>query len=255
MQHYKREKSIDISPKEYTMKILLTGDEGFIGSNLKKHLQEKHEIIGLDIKSGDDLLTYDLPTDIDLVIHLAGIGGVRESLADPKKYWDNNVEGTRKILEFYKNIRVLVAGSSSQYEPHLNPYAASKHVIESIPHPNVCFMRFHTVYGPTPRKNMFFDKLLNNELEYVTNHERDFIHIDDMVQAIEFLMFESFTGPIDIGTGETIKISNIKPDLPVKLRTIGERERTCANTLPLASLGFKPKISVYDFLREHGVDV
>lgn len=246
------------------MKILLTGDEGFIGSNLKNNLENDHEIIGLDLKSGwdrdnlhneKDILTCELPADIDIVIHLAGIGGVRESLADPKKYWDNNVEGTRRILEFYKNKRVLVAGSSSQYEPHLNPYAASKHIIEYIPHPNVCFMRFHTVYGPNPRKNMFFDKLLNNELEYVTNHERDFIHIDDMVRAIEFLMSETFTGSIDIGTGETIKISNIRPDLPVKLRTVGERERTCANTYPLKSLGFETTISVYDFLRENGINV
>ena len=237
------------------MKILLTGADGFIGSNLKEHLKDKHEVIGIDIKSGNDILTCDLNYDVDLVIHLAGIGGVRESLNDPKKYWDTNVEGTKRILETFKNIRVLVAGSSSQYEPHLNPYAASKNVIEYIPHPNVCFMRFHTVYGPSPRKNMFFDKLLNNELEYVTNHERDFIHIDDMVRAIEFLIFETFTGPIDIGTGETIKISKIRPDLPVKLQTTGERVRTCANTYPLKSLGFETTISVYDFLRNQGIKV
>jgi len=237
------------------MKIFLTGDKGFIGSNLKIHLETHHEIVGADIKSNKDILNCNLPDDVDIVIHLAGIGGVRESLADPKKYWDTNVEGTKRILDFYKDIRVLVAGSSSQYEPHLNPYAASKHVIENIPHPNVCFMRFHTVYGPTPRKNMFFDKLLNNELEYVTSHERDFIHVDDMVKAIEFLMFEKFTGPIDIGTGETIKISDIKPDLPIKTNTIGERKRTCANTVPLKSLGFETTISVYDFLRKQGINV
>ena len=122
------------------MKILITGHEGFIGSGLWNRLSQDHELEGIDIKSGKDILTADLP-EVDLVIHLAGIGGVRESLADPKKYWDNNVEGTRRILEHYQNTRVLVAGSSSQYEPHLNPYAASKHLIESIPHPNVVLMK------------------------------------------------------------------------------------------------------------------
>ena len=84
------------------------------------------------------------------------------------------MEGTKRILDHYSDARVLVAGSSSQYEPHLNPYAASKNVIEYIPHKNVVFMRFHTVYGPTPRANMFFDKLLNNKLDYVTHHKKRF---------------------------------------------------------------------------------
>lgn len=233
------------------MKILLTGDEGFIGNNLKKYLQDKHEIYGIDIKSNFDILTCDLDYDVDLVIHLAGIGGVRESLADPKKYWDTNVEGTKRILDSFKNVRVLVAGSSSQYEPHLNPYAASKNAIETIPHPNVCFMRFHTVYGPTPRKNMFFDKLLNNQLEYVTTHERDFIHIDDMVRAIETLITSDVTGPIDIGTGNTIKISDIRPDLPVKEDTVGERARTCADTTKMKEIGFEAQINVRDFLNKY----
>lgn len=233
------------------MKILLTGDEGFIGSNLKKYLQDKHEIPGIDIKSNFDILTCDLDYDVDLVIHLAGIGGVRESLADPKKYWDTNVEGTKRILDSFKNVRVLVAGSSSQYEPHLNPYAASKNAIETIPHPNVCFMRFHTVYGPTPRKNMFFDKLLNNQLEYVTTHERDFIHIDDMVRAIETLITSDVTGPIDIGTGNTIKISDIRPDLPIKEDTVGERARTCADTTKMKEIGFEAQINVRDFLNKY----
>ena len=124
------------------MKILLTGHLGFIGSRLyEKLVINGHEVVGIDIKEGTDILTAPLPK-VDFVIHLAGIGGVRESLADPAKYWNTNVEGTKRILEHYKNVRVLVAGSSSQYEPHLNPYAASKNVIENIPHPNVCLCVF-----------------------------------------------------------------------------------------------------------------
>ena len=80
------------------MKILVTGDKGFIGSALVKRLQtEKHEVVGIDTKAEANILTADLP-EVDLVIHLAGIGGVRESMNDPKKYWDNNVEGTKRIL-------------------------------------------------------------------------------------------------------------------------------------------------------------
>ena len=234
------------------MDILLTGHAGFIGSRLSEKLQERgHTVIGLDVREGKNILTAELPK-ADFVIHLAGIGGVRESLDDPTKYWNNNVEGTKRILEHYQDVRVLVAGSSSQYEPELNPYAASKHVIEFIPHPNVCFMRFHTVYSESPRARMFFDKLLNNTLEYVTTHERDFIHIEDLTDGIMLLMHNNITGALDIGTGTTVRIQDIAPHLPVKVNTIGERTKTQANTDLMASLGHKPKYTVENFLKEQG---
>ncbi len=228
--------------------ILITGHQGFIGSNLTKYLTDKnYEVTGLDIRSGNDILTCDLP-DCDLVVHLAGIGGVRESLADPAKYWRNNVECTRRILEHYRDVRVLVASSSSQYEPHLNPYAASKHVIESIQHDNSVFMRFHTVYGPTPRSGMFFDKLINCTLEYVTDHSRDFVHVEDVCSAIETLINCNFTGPVDIGTGQPMQISDICPELPIKKNTVGERSMTCADISKIMSLGWQPKHNVFNFL-------
>jgi UDP-glucuronate 4-epimerase len=230
------------------MKILITGNEGFIGSNLESYLKNLgYIVIGLDIKSGNDILFCNLP-ECDLVIHLAGIGGVRESIDDPARYWKVNVEGTRRILEHYEHSRVLVAGSSSQYEPHLNPYAASKHIIESIPHNNVVFMRLHTVYSSNPRKGMFFDKLINGNLEYVTTHYRDFIHVDDVCSAINILIKSTYTGSIDIGTGLIVKISNICPDLLIKIDTVGERTVTCADTTLIKSLGFDPKHSVFDFI-------
>ena len=242
----------------------MTGHKGFIGSVLWERLDKKYDLLGLDIKDGwdrdglnndQDIRSCELPHPdaVDMVIHLAGIGGVRESLADPKKYWDTNVEGTKRILETYKDARVLVAGSSSQYEPHLNPYAASKNVIESIPHNNVCFMRFHTVYSSTPRANMFFDKLLNDKLEYVTNHKRDFIHVEDLCDGIELIMDSDFRGPIDIGTGTSVSIQDIRPDLPVKLNTVGERKITQANTYHMETLGHKPKYTVEGFLKERGI--
>ena len=230
------------------MKIVLTGHEGYIGSVLFQRLIElKYDVIGLDIKSGNNILNCDLP-ECDLVIHLAAKTGVRESLHNPKEYWDVNVNGTKRILEHYKKIRVLVAGSSSQYEPHLNPYAATKHVIETIPHPNVCFMRFHTVYSSSSRPGMFFDKLLKNSLEYVTDHERDFIHIDDLCDAILLILNSDISNPIDIGSGKSIKIKTICPNLPIVSNTPYERSLTKADISKLKLLGFSPKNNIQDFL-------
>ena len=229
-------------------RILITGHKGFIGNNLYNFLNTgEYELIGLDIVDGDDLLICKLPDNIDCVIHLAGVGGVRASLEYPAYYWKNNVEVTRRIIQTYNNTRILVASSSSQYEPHLNPYAASKHVIEYMKHTNICFMRFHTVYSENPRKDMFFDKLLNGGLKYITNHERDFIHVSDICSAIKLIMSLDIKGSLDVGTGISSKIYCMVRSLPLKINP-RERKKTKANTKLLRSLGFKCSIDLETFL-------
>ena len=39
--------------------ILITGHEGFIGTELWKRLSTKHDLMGLDKKSGYDILTFE----------------------------------------------------------------------------------------------------------------------------------------------------------------------------------------------------
>ena len=233
------------------MKILMTGHEGFIGKTLNDRLWHKgHNLIGLDIKKGDDINKCSLEhTDLDLIIHLAGKSGVRESVNNPGDYWTTNVEGSRRLFNRFPKTKILYASSSSAYAPTLNPYAASKYIMEQIAPNKSLGMRFHTVYSDTPREGMFLDKLLNNKLEYVTNHSRDFIHIEDLCDAIELLMDSSdLNGVIDIGTGESVKVQTLAPKVPIRLNTTHERLHTKANIQTLRNLGFKPKYNIQKFL-------
>ena len=51
------------------MKVLVTGHKGFIGTRLCEKLKElKHEIVGIDVREGTDILTAELPK-VDFVIH------------------------------------------------------------------------------------------------------------------------------------------------------------------------------------------
>ena len=251
------------------MKIMLTGHKGFIGSALLKRLQKNNQVIGFDLKDGwdrdqlnnsQDLLTCDLLEEFDLIIHLAGKSGVRESLKDPAGYWNNNVEASRRLFERYEGTRILYASSSSAYEPDLNPYAASKFLIEELAErydpKKMLGMRFHTVYSDScPRENMFFNKLRNGTLEYTTTHHRDFIHLEDVLDAIEILIKNPHVqGYVDIGTGNPVRIQDLAPELPVRLNTPGERSWTCANTEKMKALGFKPKYTVEKFLTKQGND-
>jgi dTDP-glucose 4,6-dehydratase/UDP-glucose 4-epimerase len=234
------------------MKILLTGHKGFIGSHLHHKLCElDHTVTGIDLINNNDLNVCTLPneSDLDLIIHLAGKSGVRESFNDPGSYWLNNVEASRRLFNSYSKTRIMYASSSTVYEPNLNPYANSKRVMEEIAPHNSLGLRFHTVYSDTPRKGMFIDKLLNGKLEYVTNHTRDFIHVDDVCDAIIKLTNYSIKGVIDIGTGDNVSILELAPDgLPIKTDTPGERTDTKAYTKTLESIGFKPKYSIRKFL-------
>ena len=233
------------------MNILLTGHRGFIGSSLINALRLNHTVTGIDLQDGVDLLTCDFPDDYDLVIHLAGRSGVRESIKDPSAYWMNNVEASRRLFERYQNTRILYASSSSAYEPDLNPYAASKYVLEELAerYPNTLGMRFHTVYSNTPRKGMFFDKLKSGNLEYVTRHHRDFVHLFDVIDAIIILIEASYVkGVLDIGSGVPVRIQDLATNLPVRLNTPGEREYTCANLEKMKALGYKPKYSIEKYL-------
>ena len=237
---------------------MLTGHKGFIGSALLERLRKNNQVIGFDLVDGDDLLDVEFNEEFDLIIHLAGKSGVRESLKDPASYWNNNVEVSRRLFNRYPDTRILYASSSSAYEPDLNPYAASKYIMEELAerYPNTLGMRFHTVYSDNcPRDNMFFNKLLNNVLEYTTTHYRDFIHLEDVLDAIELLIDKNYVnGTIDIGTGNPIRIQDLAPDLPVRLNTPGERNFTCANTEKMSSLGFKPKYTVEKFLTNNNLD-
>jgi nucleoside-diphosphate-sugar epimerase len=244
------------------MRVLLTGHKGFIGTHLHQRLNDSgYEVIGIDLKDGwdrdginnsQDLYDCPLPQNVDLVIHLAGKSGVRESMDDPAGYWRNNVEVSKRIFKRYPRTRVMYASSSSIYEPELNPYAASKLIVEeaAVRHPNNLGMRFHTVYSGQPREGMFLQKLLDDELEYVTTHRRDFIHIEDLCDAIELLIENAIGGFTDIGTGDPVKISELVTwkSLPVRLTTPNEREFTCADITNLKELGWSPQHDVRDMI-------
>lgn len=239
------------------MRILLTGHMGFIGSELFKRLKnDGYTVYGYDLKSGQDICSSPFEYDVDLIIHLAGKSGVRESLKNIASYWHTNVEGSKRIFDVFKDTRIIYASSSSAYEPHLNPYAASKYLVERAAekHSNALGVRLHTVYSDVPREGMFFDKLFNHKLEYTTPHKRDFIHLEDVCDAFKLLVESKLKGVIDVGTGYSVNIQDIAPNLPVRLNTPHERKCTKANIKELSNLGFKPKYTIEKFLTDKGIE-
>src|SRR6056300_344729 len=241
------------------MNILLTGSDGFIGSHLFYNLKEEHSVIGFDSKHGDDILTSDFPTDIDLVIHLAGLSGVRDSLERPTEYWKTNVIGSQRLFEHYKDTRILYASSSTAHEPWKNPYAMSKYSLEQIAPENSIGMRFTTVYGPNARETMLIPRILRNDVPYInTNHSRDFIHVDDLVRGIDTLIKSNLKGITDIGSGKTNNLIELMDYFKIDCkRVVGnafERLDNLADNTLLNTIGWSPKIDLYNYIKENRND-
>ena len=237
------------------MNILLTGSEGFIGSNLKPLIESELDsnLLTLDLKFGDDLQTCELPDNIDLVIHLAGLSGVRQSLDNPTDYWKQNVIVSQRIFEKYKDTRILYASSSTAKEPWKNPYAFSKFSLEQLAPEKSLGMRFTTTYGNNAREKMLIPSILRNDVPYINvDHSRDFIHVDDLCRAIIMLIDKNEYGLIDIGTGISNKLTDIMEYCKLTYQGVMgseiERKDNKADITTLTKYGWKPEINLYQYL-------
>ena len=238
------------------MKILLTGSEGFIGKNLTAYLKDKHQIIPLDKINGEDLINCNLDYDVDIVIHLAGLSGVRDSLDNPIDYWTNNVVGSYRVFNKFKDKKILYASSSTANEPWRNPYAMSKFYMEQIAPENSLGMRFTTVYGPGGRENMLIPKLIKNDVSYINvDHFRDFIHVEDLMIAIKILIKNNVSNKvIEIGTGSSINLLDLLDKLNInvedkRMGTVFERKNNKASIQILKDLGWSAKTNLIEYIK------
>lgn len=247
-------------------RVFLTGSSGFIGRNFYKLYKDVYDITLCDIANGQDILYGDTVPNwqsklspYDVVVHLAAKAGVRRSHLIPDEYWETNVEGSKKIFKacdsFGFTIPCIYASSSSIYEWWQSPYATTKKVVEQIAPESSLGLRFHTVYGDDSRPDMLYDQLLNksDKLTYLTEHTRDFTHVEDVCSAIAICIdnFRSLKQyrAIDVGNGTPVSVKemadHVWPDnnLPYK-EVSGEREHTCADPTILKQFGWSAKHNI-----------
>lgn len=186
-------------------------------NNVKELLQnENFKLYRADIRDRKALKEIFNKNQIDIVMHLAAMAGVRPSIENPILYQEVNCMGTQNLLETMKKYNVLnlvMASSSSVYGNNktvpfketdivdfaISPYAATKKANEVMTHVyhklfdfNVIMLRFFTVYGPRQRPDLAINKftqlMLNNEKIPMFGDgstSRDYTYIDDIVFGIE----------------------------------------------------------------------
>ena len=233
------------------MKALVTGHHGFIGSHVYEHLlSHGHEVDGYDRPF--DLGDFKTNKKYDVVIHLAANAAIREAVKNPDIFWENNVVISQPIFDYCRenNVRCLYASSAAVYEWWINAYAISKKVNEIQAPPNSVCMRFFNVWAEkVSRSDMLYRMLEEKTATYLTRHKRDWIHVNDIVTAIATLIPSSYTGVLDVGTGNPVSVIDLANKmgmghLPIKEDTPGERETTCADISQLTELGWTPTIDI-----------
>ena len=100
--------------------ILITGSGGFIGKNLKKHLENKYNILSprsfeLDCRDKGAVYKYFKENDIDFIIHCGTTGGAR-GVADKDTTVVDNLAMVINLLETKKDeTRMIVFSSGAMY--------------------------------------------------------------------------------------------------------------------------------------------
>jgi nucleoside-diphosphate-sugar epimerase len=264
------------------MKALVTGGAGFIGS----HIAEALVRIGWETRVMDDLsngkkenlepffseiefisgsitdntVVKKALEGTDYIFHEAALVSVVESVSNPEKTHEINVEGTRNVLEAAleaKVKRVVFASSAAiygdanppikedfEFNP-LSPYAESKIEGEKLLKEfaekglETVSLRYFNVYGERqdPKSQYssvitrFIERMLAGENPRIYgdgNQTRDFIYIDDVVNAnIIAAEKEGINGnAFNIGTGIPVTINQLEGLLSELIGYEGEPEYT-----------------------------
>jgi len=256
------------------MAILITGGAGFIGSHLTQILlkQSDEKLVSIDnfndyydpaLKRENVKPVADEPRvtliegdfcdsaamkrlfdehDIDQVVHLGAMAGVRISVQKPEMYQHANVAGTLSLLEAARHHpvkRFLLASSSTVYGKGAgvpfredaplgipaSPYGATKRAAELLcltyhqlhGVPTACLRPF-SVYGPRLRPDLaltIFAKAVHTGTPIPLfgdgSIRRDFTHVSDICQGfISALTAEGVVGQeLNIGHSDPIEMRRL----------------------------------------------
>jgi len=240
-------------------RVLVTGGAGFIGSNLANRLAVDNDVIAIDDEylgtaaNLDDAVEYhersvlddDLPTDVDVVFHLAALSSYKMHEEDPTLGARVNIEGFVNTVDQAREDgceTVVYASTSSIYGDRTEPspesmpveartgYEASKlgreRYAEYFHHHydmTLAGMRFFSVYqgygGAEEHKGeyaniiaQFADDVANGRSPKIYGdgtQTRDFTHVSDVVSGLIAGADHELNGVYNLGTGDPVDFNTL----------------------------------------------
>ena len=221
------------------MKILITGNRGFVGAETQKYLESHtHQVIGFDLMDNKDIrdlgqfeqcVATERP---DRILHLAAIARFAEADGDPKLCHETNVMGTANVSHVARkyHIPTVFASTGSVYMPILDMegkitedwravgnsvYGCTKRMGELYAqdiNPHI-ILRYAHLYGKEKRMHGliggFMDRI-NRGLAptlYGGKQSNDFTYIKDVAKANWLALtapWDKWNQTYNIGTGEEL---------------------------------------------------
>ena len=244
------------------MKVFVTGGAGFIGSHVTRQLiNNGHEVVIYDDLSRGLKKLIDPRTtfvqgsisqkqklmnaleSVAVVIHMAAFIIVPESVEKPDLYWENNVVGTKILLEAMREAKVkkMIFSSSatvygdpkklpltedSSVQEAKNPYGRTKIEMEKlirVEHEtnnlNAVLLRYFNPYGPNelhdPETHAipnFIKSALDKKpipLYWKGDQVRDFIYVEDLANAHVASMDLDGFQVFNVGTGKGTRVIDV----------------------------------------------
>jgi UDP-glucose 4-epimerase len=205
-------------------RVLVTGHNGFLGTNLVYELEKKFKVFGISNsirknpkicqlkKDIQQIKIGDIPRNVSCIVHLAAQTDIDFCQKNPVKCFDVNVYGTQKILDISKklNSKFIFLSTSHVFGfPQKLPidenhsrfpttiYSASKIAGEIICEHyarsygmDISIVRLFSVYGPHSPPYLVTNKIINQTINNKKlrlgniTPKRDFIFINDAIGAI-----------------------------------------------------------------------
>lgn len=196
---------------------------------------------------------------IDVIVHLAANTGVAPSVENPRYDMETNVTGTFNMIEAARlnNVGKFIFASSGatigeveppiheeQVQKPISPYGASKLAGEAYCSAyfrtfgiRTISLRFGNVYGPLSKhKSSVVAKFLKNafsgkplEIYGDGSQTRDFIYIDDLIQAITLSVQSEAGGEVfQIATYKETTVNEIADKIKTLMKNEADREVTIA---------------------------
>lgn len=265
---------------------LVTGHKGYIGSHIFSDLKRLgHDVYGIDIKDGEDILHCLPDEDFDYVFHLAAQPRVEFSVHHPSYTMKQNVLVTSTLLEWAKNhgVKRVIFSSSSAVNGNgdgvpTSPYGLHKLVSEMECRlfselyglDTVC-LRYFNVYSEDQGFGGSYSTAICAWMEMIRQGKplrmdgdgeqtRDLVHIDDIVLANIFAMQSNkwFGGKTyNVGSGSSVSLNYIRDFIDSRHNVewnnaparVGDVRHTLADISEIKKdLGWKPQISIQEGL-------
>lgn len=224
--------------------ILITGHKGFIGSKLHVKLPDA---IGIDLRSGQNLLSCELPKSIDTIYHLAAQSDVESSWHDPIHDLDN-IRLIARIIKEYPDAKIIYANSCASLNA-TTPYGFSKWASAEYLkkfHRNYINCVFPNIYGKGSRSVVDIFKYKSTVPVFGDGKSvRDYVHVDDIIEGL--LKAQNWpTGDYYMGSGRGSTVLELTQGKTIKWLPARSEDRgvIVPNTTP----DWQTTINVIDYL-------